>query len=85
MYGEQSTNNYKQYLTAWAGLVETGGANSVDQKARPPGFALHNETVAVNASWIEVIDTAEVSKKFNRTINNVTLAMPHARLARRLV
>jgi hypothetical protein len=76
-HAAQGFHNYKQYLTEWARLVETGGASSTDQKSRPPGFALHNETIAVNASWIEVIDTAEASKKFNRTINNVTLAMPH--------
>jgi hypothetical protein len=77
-HAAQGFHNYKQYLTEWAALVETGGANSQNQKARPPGFALHNETVLVNASWIEVIDTAQKSQEFNRTINNVTLAMPHA-------
>jgi hypothetical protein len=77
-HAAQGFHNYKQYLSYWAGLVSTGDANVVDQKSRPPGFALHNETVAVNASWIEVIDTAKVSKQFNRTINNVTLAFPHS-------
>ncbi|KIW01272.1 uncharacterized protein PV09_07311 [Verruconis gallopava] len=77
-HAAQGYHNYKQYLSYWANLVQVGEANAIDQKARPPGFALHNETIAVNATWINVIDTAKVSKEFNRTINNVTLAFPHA-------
>jgi hypothetical protein len=77
-HAAQGFHNYKQYLSFWDQLVQTGAATEIDQKKRPPGFGLHNETISVNASWIEVIDTAEVSKKFNRTINNVTLAMPHS-------
>jgi hypothetical protein len=77
-HAAQGFHNYKQYLSYWNMLVQTGAATSIDQKTRPPGFGLHNENVTVNASWIETIDTAKMSKKFNRTINNVTLAMPHS-------
>lgn len=76
-HAAQGYHNYMQYLTAWAHNVDTGQANSVNQSDRPPGFALHNETIAVNASWIEAIDTAKVSEQYKRAVNNVTLAFPH--------
>lgn len=45
---------------------------------RPPGFGLLYENTTVTAQWININDTAEVSKHYGRAINNVSLAMPHA-------
>lgn len=76
-YAAQGYYNYKQYLASWAELVGAGNG-STDQSYRPYGVALFNENTTVNGSWIEIIDTKENSKKFNRIVNNVTLAMPHS-------
>lgn len=76
-YAARAFYNYQQYLTYWAEMTGTGNGTT-DQRYRPQGFALFNENTTVNASWIEIIDTKENSKKFNRIINNVTLAMPHS-------
>jgi len=42
------------------------------------GYALFAQNTTVNGTWINTIDTKEISKQKNRIINNVTLAMPHA-------
>jgi hypothetical protein len=44
---------------------------------RPPGFGLLYENTTITAQWINIVNTAEVSKRYGRAINNVSLAMPH--------
>jgi hypothetical protein len=73
----QGFHNYQRYMSYWATQIQTGNASTVDQRYRPQGFGLFNENITVNGSWISTINTKEVSTKFNRTVNNVTLAMPH--------
>ena len=73
----QGFHNYQRYMTYWAEQIQTGNASTVDQRLRPQGFGLFNENVTVNGSWISNINTKQVSEKFGRAINNVTLAMPH--------
>jgi hypothetical protein len=64
-------------MSRWTDIAQTGNGTDV-QKLRPQGFGLFQENTTVTASWIEMIDTKEESLKFNRTLNNVTLAMPHS-------
>lgn len=73
----QGFHNYNRYMSYWANQVQTGNASTVDQRLRPQGFGLFNENITVNGSWISTINTKDVSAKFGRAINNVTLAMPH--------
>jgi hypothetical protein len=73
----QGFHNYQRYMTYWTEQIQTGNASTVDQRLRPQGFGLFNENVTVNGSWISNINTKQVSEKFGRAINNVTLAMPH--------
>ena len=76
-HAAQGYHNYQQYLGFWADLVSSGNGTT-DQILRPPGFGLFLQNTTVNGSWVEISDTKAQSAKFNRVINNVTLAMPHA-------
>jgi hypothetical protein len=71
-----SFHNYQQYMNDWTQIV--GGGNGSNQQAlRPLAPGLFYQNTTVNGSWIHIVDTKEVSTKFNRIVNNVTLAMPH--------
>jgi hypothetical protein len=67
----------QRYLAEWATAAANGNGTS-DQHKRPPGFGLLYENTTISAQWINVINTTEVSKKYGRAINNVSLAMPHS-------
>lgn len=41
----------------------------------PTGMLYDNTTV--HGSWVNVQNMTEVSQRFNRTINNISMAMPH--------
>ncbi|KAL5119029.1 hypothetical protein ACEQ8H_003158 [Pleosporales sp. CAS-2024a] len=73
----QAYHNYQRYLADWS-IAASHGNGSTDQRTRPPGFGLLYENTTVTAQWIDVINTTQVSKKFGRAINNVSLALPHA-------
>ena len=36
------------------------------------------DNTTVKGSWIQVSNMTELSKQWNRTVNNVTMAMPHS-------
>lgn len=73
----QGYYNYHKYLADW-GVEAQRGNSSSDQKRRPLGFGLLYENTTVSAQWIDIVNSTEVSQKYNRVINNVSLAMPHA-------
>jgi hypothetical protein len=76
-HAAQGYHNYQRYMTFWSQLAASGNGTTV-QQYRPPGFGLFNENVTVNATWIEIINTTDVSTKLGRIVNNVTLAFPHS-------
>jgi hypothetical protein len=73
----QGYYNYQRYLADWKTRADNGNVTT-EQHKRPPGFGLLYENTTVMAQWVNVMDTKELSKKHNRAINNVSLAMPHA-------
>jgi hypothetical protein len=73
----QGYHNYQRYLAEWDQVAANGSGTS-DQYKRPQGFGLLYENTTITGQWINVIDTADVSKKYGRAVNNVSLAMPHA-------
>jgi hypothetical protein len=73
----QGYHNYQRYLALWD-QVSANGSGTSDQNKRPQGFGLLYENTTITGQWINIIDTAEVSKKYGRAVNNVSLAMPHA-------
>ncbi|KAI8934551.1 hypothetical protein NX059_008250 [Plenodomus lindquistii] len=70
--------NYQKYLAEWDILANDFGNGTADQHKRPPGFGLLHENTTVTAQWVDISNTSEVSRKFGRAVNNVSLAMPHA-------
>jgi hypothetical protein len=73
----QGFHNYQQFMDTWTGIARAGGG-SIDQASRPQPVGLFLTNTTVNGSWVNVIDTPKVSAQFNRVVNNVTLAFPHA-------
>ena len=41
-------------------------------------MAIFQSNVTVQGSWVDSIDTQAISQKYNRTITNVSMAMPHS-------
>jgi hypothetical protein len=76
-HNESLQTTSQRYLAEWATAAANGNGTS-DQHKRPPGFGLLYENTTISAQWINVINTTEVSKKYGRAINNVSLAMPHS-------
>ncbi|KXJ87644.1 hypothetical protein Micbo1qcDRAFT_108050, partial [Microdochium bolleyi] len=79
-YSGQSYHNLLTFMTEWEG-IHAGGNREVaaSMKTRPNGKHSLFDNTTMTASWIETdhSDPVELSKKYNRIINNVTLAMPH--------
>jgi hypothetical protein len=73
----QGYHNYQRYLSEWD-MAAANGSGTSDQYKRPPGFGLLYENTTITGQWINIIDTAAVSKKYGRAVNNVSLALPHA-------
>ncbi|KAJ5329362.1 hypothetical protein N7452_009752 [Penicillium brevicompactum] len=70
-------HNYEQWLNKWADLVHSDNETSSDLHKRPKPAGSIWDNTTVTGSWIEVQDMTTLSKKHNRMINNVTMAMPH--------
>ncbi|KAI9763558.1 MAG: hypothetical protein M1840_000420 [Geoglossum simile] len=77
-YAGQSFHNYAQYLAAWSNNTNTGTNPGSDPRTRPNAVGTLYSNTTVHGSWVEIKNTTEVSEKFKRTINNITMAMPHA-------
>jgi hypothetical protein len=73
----QGYHNYQRYLAEWDKVAVNGNGSS-DLSRRPQGFGLLYENTTVTAQWVNIANTAEVSKEYGRAINNVSLAMPHS-------
>ncbi|EMD88802.1 hypothetical protein COCC4DRAFT_136959 [Bipolaris maydis ATCC 48331] len=73
----QGYHNFQRYLSDWDVAARNGNGSS-DLRLRPQGFGLLYENTTVTGQWINIINTTEVSKKYGRVINNITMAMPHA-------
>ena len=70
-------HNYAQYLTNWqTALAQNNISTNMTDRPVPVGTLYDNTTVQGN--WIDVQDMAANSDGFDRIINNVSLAMPHA-------
>lgn len=72
--------NFIQYLTTWQ--QSSGHDLSISSTNRPPPVAVFNGNVSVQGSWVDQSDMAAASQTYNRTITNVSMAMPHAGLVK---
>lgn len=71
-------HNYQQYLIQWTSNINSGnGSESLGERPTPIGMLYDNTTV--QGSWIHEQNITELYREFNnRTINNISMAMPHA-------
>ena len=77
VYSGQSYHNHAQWLTRWTQAIAQKNG-TLNQAERPAPVAMLFDNTTVQGSWIESHNMTETSKKFDRVINNVTMAMPHA-------
>ena len=68
-------NNFIQYLRSWQPPPLSG--ITIDPANRPPPIAVFKDNVTVQGSWVDSISTEGIGQKYNRSITNVTMAMPH--------
>ena len=64
------------YLTSWQQV--TPAQETTDVTQRPPPVAFFRENITVQGSWVDPVDNVAASQKYNRTITNISMAIPHA-------
>jgi hypothetical protein len=69
--------NLATFLSNWNRIVESNNSVPIEQHQRPSWIGLPYANATVVPQWINIINTTEVSEKYQRVINNVSLAMPH--------
>ena len=74
----QAYHNFMQYLPMWAGFTNSTRDGSTRMADRPPPVGMLWDNTTVTGSWILEESVEQQSDLLNRTINNVTLAMPLA-------
>lgn len=69
-----------QYLATWSNNIASGNTSAVDLSQRPDPVGMLYDNTTVQGSWINVPQNnmTELSKRWNRTVANVSMAMPHA-------
>lgn len=81
-----SYHNYMQYLGNWTNYLSQTSGNgnislgsvSTDLAHRPLPVGTLYDNTTVQGSWINRANMTEDSNKFDRMVNNVSLAMPHS-------
>jgi hypothetical protein len=77
---EEAGENYYNlatFLSNWKKMDKSNDSALLDQHQRPSWIGVPYANATVIPQWINIINTTEVSKKYQRVINNVSLAMPH--------
>jgi hypothetical protein len=69
--------NFGKFLSSWGDMVKSNKGTSMKQEQRPTWIGLPYANTTVVPQWIDVVDTTEMSKKNQRVINSVSLALPH--------
>ncbi|KAJ8114529.1 hypothetical protein OPT61_g3606 [Boeremia exigua] len=72
----RSLYNLATFLDEWERTSNFRNV-SISQAERPAWVGLPYAKSTVTPQWINVKNTTEVSKSFQRVVNNVSLAMPH--------
>ncbi|KAF2734846.1 hypothetical protein EJ04DRAFT_543335 [Polyplosphaeria fusca] len=74
-FASQCYHTFEDYFARWSskGLV----SEQHDQTHRLPVIGSLDENTTVFPTWIERTDVEQASSKWNRIVNNVTLAIPH--------
>ena len=73
----QAYHNYVQYLASWVDNISSGnGSDDMTQRPDPVGMLYDNTTL--KGSWTNVQNMSLLSQQYQRSVYNVTMAMPHA-------
>lgn len=69
-----------QYLASWYHNIADGNTSAVDLSQRPNAVGMLYDNTTVQGSWINVPQNnmAELSLRWDRTVTNVSMAMPHS-------
>ncbi|KAJ5186259.1 hypothetical protein N7449_011023 [Penicillium cf. viridicatum] len=70
-------HNYQQWIAQWSQLVTSKNETSSQLRKRPPPTGSLWDNTTVTGSWVDIQDISTLSKKHNRMVNNITMAMPH--------
>ena len=65
-------------MSTWAEINSNGTGVSLDILERPQAIAMLFDNTTVQGNWIMPSNMSANYEKYNHTINNVTMAMPHA-------
>ncbi|KAI0896501.1 hypothetical protein F4806DRAFT_428861 [Annulohypoxylon nitens] len=78
-YSGQSYHNLLTFMGEWSAIHENGSATAGHLSGRPVGKHNLYDNTSLVSSWIETEfgDPKTSFAKYNRVVNNVTLAMPH--------
>ena len=66
-----------QYLSVWTDSIASGNG-SADLSLRPNAVGMIYDNTTVQGSWINVVNMTDLSIQYNRTVLNVSMAMPHS-------
>ena len=76
-HSAQAYHNYMQYLASWVDNISSGNVSgNMTQRPDPVGMLYDNTTL--KGSWTNVQNMSLLSERYQRTVNNVTMVMPHA-------
>lgn len=73
----QAYHNYQEWIAQWSQLVTSKNETSSQLRKRPPPTGSLWDNTTVTGSWVDIQDMSTLSKKHNRMVNNITMAMPH--------
>ncbi|KAJ5698523.1 hypothetical protein N7462_000528 [Penicillium macrosclerotiorum] len=73
----QAYHNYQQWLSKWSSVIASGNETSEQLGKRPKPLGSLWDNTTITGSWIEIKDMEELSSKYGRMVNNITMAMPH--------
>lgn len=76
-YAARSYSDYEKFTTAWTTLLQNGNQTE-DLRLRPPPSAMIVGSDTAHGQWVEIKDTAKLSKHWGRMVQNVSVAMPHS-------
>ncbi|CAI7610730.1 unnamed protein product [Penicillium glandicola] len=73
----QAYHNYQQWMAQWGKLVNSKNDTSSELQKRPQPTGSIWDNTTITGSWIDIQNMTALSKKYNRMVNNITMAMPH--------
>ncbi|KAJ5691287.1 hypothetical protein N7488_012022 [Penicillium malachiteum] len=70
-------HNYQQWIQSWSELITSGNDTSSKLADRPKPTGSMWDNTTITGTWIQVQDITELSQKWGRMVNNITMAFPH--------